>query len=44
VAGWYVEPGTYHLCIGRSSAEISERLALAVEGGPEPLDPALLPD
>jgi hypothetical protein len=40
-SGWYVTPGTYELLIGRSSADIAQRSVLAVEGGDEPLDPAL---
>ncbi|MDA8297102.1 MAG: glycoside hydrolase family 3 C-terminal domain-containing protein [Actinomycetota bacterium] len=42
--GWYVAPGRYELCIGRSSADITQRVAVTLEGGDEPLDPALLPD
>jgi beta-glucosidase len=40
-SGWYVAPGTYELLVGRSSADITQRSALAVEGGDEPLDPAV---
>ena len=42
--GWYVAPGRYELCIGRSSADIAQRVAVTLEGGEEPLDPAHLPD
>ena len=38
-AGWYVEPGRYELCVGRSSVDIAHRVAVEVEGGHEPLDP-----
>lgn len=44
VSGWYVEPGSYEICVGRSSAEIAARLPLIVEGGEEPLGRDVLPD
>jgi beta-glucosidase len=43
-SGWYVWPGTYELLIGRSVTDIVHRLALVVDGGDDPLDPAMLPD
>jgi beta-glucosidase len=42
--GWYVDPGTYRLHVGRSAAEIAHSVDVEVAGGPDPLDPALLPD
>jgi beta-glucosidase len=36
-AGWYVDPGTYQLHVGRSSADIAHIVEVDVEGGPEPL-------
>ncbi|MGA8014587.1 MAG: glycoside hydrolase family 3 C-terminal domain-containing protein [Candidatus Dormiibacterota bacterium] len=43
-AGWYVDGGTYRLHVARSSAEVLHTVAIEVAGGPDPLDPALLPD
>jgi beta-glucosidase len=36
-AGWYVDAGVYEIDVGRSSANISARVEIEVEGGPEPL-------
>lgn len=44
VSGWYVDPGSYELRIGRSSADIAHRAAVEVVGGDAPLDPGMLPD
>ena len=38
-AGWYVDPGTYTLHLGRSSASVDHLLEVGVEGGDEPLPP-----
>jgi beta-glucosidase len=38
-AGWYVEPGSYGILIGRSAAELLHRVELDVAGGDKPLDP-----
>jgi beta-glucosidase len=38
-AGWYVDAGTYEIQVGRSSADISGRAEIEVEGSPEPLGP-----
>ncbi len=38
-AGWYVDAGTYEIQVGRSSADISGRAEIEVEGSPEPLAP-----
>jgi beta-glucosidase len=42
--GWYVWPGQYELLIARSAADVVHRLAIAVEGGDDPLDGAMMPD
>jgi beta-glucosidase len=39
-AGWYVDPGTYDIHVGRSSADISHSVSVEVAGSPEPLDPS----
>ena len=39
-AGWYVDPGTYGLALGRSSAEIAHTVTIEVAGGADPLDPS----
>jgi beta-glucosidase len=36
-AGWYIDPGTYQLQVGRSSADIVHALEIEVVGGPDPL-------
>jgi beta-glucosidase len=36
-AGWYVDAGLYEIQVGRSSADISGRAEIEVEGGAEPL-------
>ena len=38
-AGWYVDPGIYEIHVGRSSADISGRAEIEVEGSREPLAP-----
>ena len=38
-AGWYVDGGTYEILVGRSSADISGRAEIEVEGSAEPLAP-----
>jgi beta-glucosidase len=38
-AGWYVDAGVYEIHVGRSSADISGRAEIDVEGGAEPLSP-----
>jgi beta-glucosidase len=38
-AGWYVDAGTYEILVGRSSADISGRAEIEVEGSAEPLAP-----
>ena len=38
-AGWYVDPGTYQLQLGRSSADIAHILEIEVAGSPDPLPP-----
>jgi hypothetical protein len=38
-AGWYVDPGVYEIHVGRSSADISGRVEVDVEGSAEPLSP-----
>lgn len=43
-AGWYVAEGDYELHIGRSSADIAHIVTVRVDGGDQPLDPAILPD
>jgi len=40
--GWYLDSGSYEVLIGRSSADICERLVVEVEGNPKPL-PATAP-
>ena len=35
--GWYVDSGTYKLCIGRSSADIAHVVEVEVTGGDSPL-------
>jgi beta-glucosidase len=42
-SGWYVEPGSYRLHIGRSSADIAHVVALEVVGGTSPLPSSLAP-
>jgi beta-glucosidase len=39
-AGWYVDPGTYLLHVGRSSAEVAHIVTVEVVGSPDPLDPS----
>ena len=39
-AGWYVDAGVYEIHVGRSSADISGRVEVDVEGSAEPLSPA----
>jgi beta-glucosidase len=41
-AGWYVDGGTYEVLVGRSCADICERLQIEVEGSAKPL-PATSP-
>jgi len=41
--GWYVDPGTYQLCIGRSSADIAHVVDVEVTGNDSPLPDSLLP-
>lgn len=36
-AGWYVDPGTYEVQVGRSSHDIAHRLQIDVAGGAKPL-------
>ena len=43
-SGWYVDPGTYELRIGRSSADTAHRVLVEVTGGNAPLDSTMLPD
>jgi beta-glucosidase len=38
-AGWYVDAGVYEIHVGRSSADISGRAEIEVEGSTEPLAP-----
>lgn len=40
-AGWYVDAGIYEILVGRSSADISGRAEIEVEGSNEPLAPTL---
>ena len=42
-AGWYLDPGTYQLHIGRSSADIAHVVEVEVTGDDSPLPDALLP-
>jgi len=42
-AGWYVDPGTYRIEVGRSSADIAHSVEVQVSGGPQPLDPSVPP-
>jgi beta-glucosidase len=42
-AGWYVDPGTYQLHIGRSSADVAHVVDIEVEGSTEPLPASELP-
>ncbi len=42
-AGWYVDSGTYQLLVGRSSADISHTVEVAVTGGSSPLPGSLRP-
>jgi beta-glucosidase len=42
-SGWYVDRGTYRLCIGRSSADIAHVIEVPVDGDSEPLEGTLLP-
>jgi len=41
--GWYVDPGTYELRVGRSSDDIAHRIAIVVTGDSSPLPKALAP-
>ena len=41
--GWYVDPGTYQLGIGRSSADIAHVVEVEVVGDDSPLADSLLP-
>ena len=41
--GWYVDSGTYKLCIGRSSADIAHVVEVEVTGGDSPLPDSILP-
>ncbi len=41
--GWYVDSGTYKLCIGRSSADIAHVVEVEVTGGDSPLPSSMLP-
>jgi hypothetical protein len=43
-AGWYVDSGTYQLLVGRSSADISHTVEVAVTGGSSPLPGSLRPE
>ena len=36
-AGWYIDPGTYEVQVGRSCADICERLEIEVRGSTRPL-------
>jgi beta-glucosidase len=42
-AGWYVDSGTYQLLVGRSSADISHTVEVAVTGASSPLPASLRP-
>jgi beta-glucosidase len=42
-SGWYVDPGTYQLRIGRSSADIAHVVEVEVTGDDSPLPSSLLP-
>jgi hypothetical protein len=42
-AGWYVDPGTYELLIGRSSADISHLVEVEVTGTTSPLPGSVKP-
>ena len=42
-SGWYVDAGTYQLCIGRSSADIAHVVDVEVTGSGSPLASSLLP-
>jgi mannose-6-phosphate isomerase-like protein (cupin superfamily) len=39
-AGWYVDPGSYQVHVGRSSAQIAHTVTIEVIGSPDPLDPS----
>ncbi len=41
--GWYVDSGTYRLCIGRSSADIAHVVEVKVSGDDSPLPGSLRP-
>ena len=41
--GWYVDPGTYQLRIGRSSADIAHVLEVEVTGDDSPIPSSLRP-